>query len=444
MKFTGPFAPLAIANEIANQFRDQTGPGSTAQAQLADSFAASINTMTTNAMSVAAGKTKPVAPAKVKGFGNGLKPSDLFGPLIKQIPANLEEALLDAERTNDPNRIKAVLQRILSTMTEALDDPRLKTAGRIAIKTIINSVTSQIETQDQVIAAGIQDAQDARDRRTKALTDKAKAKADKQKNRFQILFDNLSGQISSADAAGNFEKERQKAVALQAAIRAQIKIEGRTADLVRKLADAQAAEAKAITRAAQARKDAAQARQFRALGLTETGDEPVPGIANLAKRINQTLKNANLGKIDISSKLVSRLKAARKLIKTEGGKLTEDTRRVINDFLKAATGQDDKTKTTGPLTKTSALNVNRILDGLGLSRDAEKELRSRLSGINSAGRMLSGKPAAATGGFVSAPFVVESHTTVTLDGDVVGRNVTRSQQKASRRNPPQRRGPNAR
>jgi hypothetical protein len=40
--------------------------------------------------------------------------------------------------------------------------------------------------------------------------------------------------------------------------------------------------------------------------------------------------------------------------------------------------------------------------------------------------------------------VVENHITVTLDGEVVERKVTRSQQKRARRNPPQRRGPNAR
>jgi hypothetical protein len=43
---------------------------------------------------------------------------------------------------------------------------------------------------------------------------------------------------------------------------------------------------------------------------------------------------------------------------------------------------------------------------------------------------------------VSATTVVESHVTVQLDNDVVGRAVTRSQQKTARRNPRQKRGPN--
>jgi hypothetical protein len=71
----------------------------------------------------------------------------------------------------------------------------------------------------------------------------------------------------------------------------------------------------------------------------------------------------------------------------------------------------------------------------------EKELRARLSNFNSAGIGLAGarRP---TGGFGSQPVVVENHTTVTMDGEVVTRQVTRSQQKARRRNPRQKRGPN--
>jgi len=393
-----PLFGLTIAKSIADQFRDQTAPDSAATTQLANDFQRSINTMTENALDTAQKNRNPI-----------------------KVPP----------------------------LTPAIEFDKLPGVDFKFGDTIVGAIDKSIAFARKQVADAL-----AKGKAAISKEDARKA-AEKQRQGFENLLDAISLSVDRAAATRGFADDLRRNTQLQNAIKRQIAVEGRTTDLARRLFDARQARADIIAaragkardagiKAAQAASAAAQEKQFKALGLSATGDDPVPGIKNLSKRINRTLRNADLGKIDISSKLISRLKAARKLIKTEGGKLTEDTRRVINDFLKAATGQDEKTKTTGPLTKTSALNVNRILDGLGLSRDAEKELRSRLSGINSAGRMLSGKPAAATGGFVSAPFVVESHTTVTLDGDVVGRNVTRSQQKASRRNPPQRRGPNAR
>ena len=182
-----------------------------------------------------------------------------------------------------------------------------------------------------------------------------------------------------------------------------------------------------------------QDKQFRALGLSATGDEIVPGVDNLAKRLNSVLKQVGSGDLDISSKLATQLKEARNLIKTEGDKLTKDTRAKINEFIKAANGGDAHEKLKGPLTATSSLNVNKVLDGLGLNRDLEKELKARLSSVNSAGVSLAGavRP---SGNFSTPAIVVENHNTTTLDGQVVAKSVTRSQQKTGRRNPKSKRG----
>jgi hypothetical protein len=99
----------------------------------------------------------------------------------------------------------------------------------------------------------------------------------------------------------------------------------------------------------------------------------------------------------------------------------------------------------GPLTATSGLNTRKVLAGLGLDPDVIRELRGRLSGFNTRGLALATAAAPApTAGFggVLGGILVESHVTVELDGERVGRAVTRSQQKTRRRNPPQKRGPN--
>ena len=114
---------------------------------------------------------------------------------------------------------------------------------------------------------------------------------------------------------------------------------------------------------------------------------------------------------------------------------------MLNDISDAL---DDK-KGKGPLTKTTGLNTHKIAEGLGLDADQIRELRSRLSGFNTAGRAIAQpKSGPGKGSFAGSesPVVVESHVTVNLDGKKVGQAVTRSQQRNRRRNPLQKRGPN--
>jgi hypothetical protein len=205
-------------------------------------------------------------------------------------------------------------------------------------------------------------------------------------------------------------------------------------------AEAARKERAALAKAAKERRAAIeQAREFRALGLAATGEEIVPGFKNLTSRVNSTLSRIASGELDVPKKLVDRLKLARTLLKKEGKSLNEDTRDVINELIKTITGGTKKLE--GPLTKTTGLNANKFLEGLGLSPEMEREARARLSSINSGGRQLAGNRRP-TGSF-SPGTTVTSETTVNvnLDGETVGRNVTRTQQKQKRRNPKQKRGP---
>jgi hypothetical protein len=103
---------------------------------------------------------------------------------------------------------------------------------------------------------------------------------------------------------------------------------------------------------------------------------------------------------------------------------------MLNDIQSALDSGDKK----GPLTKTSSLNTFKVTAGLGLTPEQERALRSRLSGFNSAGLGLAR-------GQQTGNFVVESHTTINVDGAKVANVVTRQQQKNKRRNPRQKRGP---
>jgi soluble cytochrome b562 len=207
--------------------------------------------------------------------------------------------------------------------------------------------------------------------------------------------------------------------------------------VVGQIADTQAEIGKRKKAAADAAK---QARQFRELGLSASGDEIIPGVQNLATRVQGALRRINSGQLDVGSKVAERLKLARNTIKKEGKNLTDDTRRIINELLKTL---DTGVKQSGPITKTQGLNADKVLAGLGLSPEQQREARARLSSVNTAGRSLAGdrRP---TGGFTTAgAVVIQNETTVNLDGERLGRSVTKTQQKQRRRNPKQKSGPNS-
>lgn len=188
-----------------------------------------------------------------------------------------------------------------------------------------------------------------------------------------------------------------------------------------------------------------QASQFRQIGLTAEGSEVIPGVDNLRKQF-ESLSQRLVGS-DVPRKLQDRMRLVGKFLAKGAKDATVETRTAIRDLFREIRGTFDSEKKdiTGPLTKTSSLNANKVLEGLGLGPDMERELRARLSSFNSAGKALAGGGNRPTGSFVvgsGAPVQVE--TTVVLDGEVVGRSVRKSNQKNARRNPRQKSGPNAR
>lgn len=253
-----------------------------------------------------------------------------------------------------------------------------------------------------------------------------------------------SGDTASKQFATGIEKAIEAAQALAAKT---IK-SGKAKIAAKKAAEAAAkAREQAQEAAEKAARERAEARakkqgdQFRALGLSRTGDEIVPGIKNLQQRIAAALRRVESGEMDVSGKFVDRLKLARKLIKKEGKSLTEETRRAIDDLIKTVTSGNKKLdQAAGPLTKTVGLNAQKFLEGLGLTAEQEREARARLSSFNSAGRSLTGNQRP-TGNFRTGGATQTTQVDVFLDNERVGRGVTKTQQKGKRRNPQAKRGP---
>lgn len=183
------------------------------------------------------------------------------------------------------------------------------------------------------------------------------------------------------------------------------------------------------------------ARQFRALGLTATGEAPVPGVANLRKQV-ATLRDRLAQSTLNTPKRQSLLRSIAGVLAGDRGEVTRDVRARIAEMFDGIRQElKDQMGKTAQQTKTTTLGFS-VLQGLGLSRDEQRQLRARLSGFNSAGVALaSSSGTAAFGATVAArPVVVESRVTLNLDGKPLTTFVTRGQQRAKQRNPSQRRG----
>jgi hypothetical protein len=196
--------------------------------------------------------------------------------------------------------------------------------------------------------------------------------------------------------------------------------------------------------AAERRRLANQRKQFEALGLTSEGLKRVPGVEALRRR-NAGLLNQIKGTTLDTDKTRAQLRRIARVLAGEYGKVGRDVRQAIlqaQNLIDSALEGGRKLGQDGPLTKTSGLNTRRLLAGVGLSPQEIRELRGRLSGLNTAGVQLAGRgPATSTTGFgggMGAAMVIENR--VWIDG--VEMQVTKQQQVRGRRNPPQKRGPN--
>lgn len=287
------------------------------------------------------------------------------------------------------------------------------------------AVAAVATTQQQIKAQNDAEAKAAADAATQARSD-----------RWAKIIGALDIGVTRAQLTKTVGDDLARLNDLKAGLERQIRAGVDVASAQSRLAQTEISIAGKQEEIRQAAAAAAQARQFRALGLSMTGEEVVPTVDNLRKRIGSALQKFDSGDVSIGAKLVKQLRLARALIVKEGDDLTRVTRAKINEILKAANGDSQ-----GPLTKTTSLNTNKLLQGLGLSGDLERQLRARLSSFNSAGLAFAA-PRLTTGGFAGAqqPTVVENHNTIVLDGKVLASSVTRSQEKTARRNPKSKRG----
>lgn len=277
----------------------------------------------------------------------------------------------------------------------------------------------------------------------KGLQDAAKdAAAQKLQDQFNALIASLQLNVDKAGLTAGLNDDLKALEALKAGLEKQIKAgvdvtaaQSALVSVVGQIADKQEEiRAKAA--------EAVQARQFRALGLGGSGEDLIPGVENLRKQLGSLTRRLAESGADLPSKLAQQLAGARKVLSGELGKATSESRSKINELFKTIRDTFDQQSKQGPLTRNSVFQANKILEGLGLSPEIEQQIRRRVNAFNNADVRMPSFKTGATATSAGAAVIVENHNTITLDGDVLAKNTTRSQQKTKRRNPVQKRGPN--
>jgi hypothetical protein len=266
---------------------------------------------------------------------------------------------------------------------------------------------------------------------------------------FNATISALDLNLEMARSTRSLEDDRAALRAIEQAILRRIAAEGQSTDLLRQLFNVREEQKRVAEQLREQARERRQGRQFEALGLTEEGDRPTPGVGALSRRL-QNLRDQIKGTVLDTEKTRRELDRIAAVLSGKFGAVGKEVREAILQMFNDITGalEGGGSNRRGPLTKTSGLNTKKILEGLGLSDEEINALRGRLSSINSAGQELGGLGTPGPtrrireAGFGNNPIFVESHTTINLDGQQVAKVVTKQQQKTKRRNPTQKRGPN--
>ncbi len=309
----------------------------------------------------------------------------------------------------------AALQKIAAKIQQRIATTKDVTR-KLKLESDLRGVLREIKGDREQLAQNLKDALSASQKTAQDLRD--------------ALTDALNLNLERALATPGVRDDLAALAKIQDNIKARIKAEGKTTDLLRQLFENRQQTSEILLQQR-------TARQFRALGLGPTGDAIIPGVANLKKQLAQLTSRINLG-APISNKLKAQLAGARKVLNSEFGAATKDAREKIDELFQTIRDGFNKGGKGGPLTKTTSLagRVGEAFAGLGLTREQLKRLQQRFSGFNSAGLALAGPG----GMFGPSGITVVVHQETKLDGRVIEHSTTKHQQLRHRRNPSSRRG----
>jgi hypothetical protein len=259
--------------------------------------------------------------------------------------------------------------------------------------------------------------------------------ADRTRNAFAAIIASVDLRIDRATFTPQLDDDVAALEELNTKIANEIRVEGKTADLLSQQEDAR-------QRLVTARAGLAQQRQFTALGLSLTGAERVPGVRALRRR-GQSLSKQIEGTTLDTPKTRRELARISKVLSGEFGKVGDDVRSaILAMFNKITTALQAGSKGTGKaLTPFRVVNTSEVLGGLGLDVEQTQRLRRRLSRLGPGGTTpQAGGPGGAFGFSTNSGVVINGNVTVIAkDPEDFGRKLD----KKKRRTTTSRSGPNS-
>lgn len=354
----------------------------------------------------------------------------------------IERGAREAKRSAD--RARAAFQEFTRGMGLKLDKAQLTdplTDDIAVLRELERAILRQIEREGRTFKLVDQLTQ-VRLQISSLVEQSAADAAQKSADAFANVIGFLELDLDRALASASFEDDLRALDAIERALVERIAAEGRTLELEQQLLDVRQQQDDVRREQNERQRERRQERQFEGLGLTAEGQERTPGVGALRRRLG-TLRDQLKGTTLDTEETRSQLQRIARVLSGEFGAVGKEVRAAILQMFKDISGALEEGGKE-PLTKAEGLNTKKILAGLGLSPQEQRALRGRLSSVTSGGLTLPGAGTTTTGGGFGGgqPFVVESHTTIELNGDVVARAVTRSQQRQRRRNPRQKRGAN--
>lgn len=266
----------------------------------------------------------------------------------------------------------------------------------------------------------------------------AKAAAKKQRKAFDSLLAALQLGVQSAqvNTPRRIDDDIAATLKVQQAIQKQIKVEGRTTELMGQLLDVRSNLADLRQQQKERAANKRQATQFKALGLSATGDALTPTVKTLRKQLGN-ISGAVEGTFLDTKKTQSVLSRIRKVLSGGLGKVGDEVRAKVREILN---GIDQQLKDHGRnRTKARPVTSAQLIAGLGLGEEQAKVLRSRLSKLGTGG-VVASRPSA-----FGTPILTGGGGGLTITGPVTvvandPEEFIRGMQRRARRDAAQTRG----
>lgn len=249
--------------------------------------------------------------------------------------------------------------------------------------------------------------------------------------KYEQVWRRLQLELTRAGQTKSLQDDLVALKAMEASVRAQLRLHRNSIDLEEKLVDVTGQRLELERQIAEAQQERVKARQFRALGLTSSGDEPVAGVKLLQKQLARVTA-ATTGTFLDTRHTRSVLARIRKVLAGGLGAVGRDVRQKVKEILD---GLNQQLKDhAGDQTKFRHASTAKILAGLGLSPEQLRQARARLAAVGQAGTI----PGASSPAFAGAGAVTIG--TVHVHGVQDPRKFEDRMRKRQRSRPATRRG----